>query len=196
MDEHVDVACAGRGRRGDIHPTRPVRRRVRSGSGQGCRRWSSGRRSPGTPRFDRPCGGRPWPPRETRRRRIRRRRMRRVAGRRMSSSRAGSAAGSGKRGGDIIRASTLSASAPSSCGGSRKVTCESGWSPLRKKGKSLNVVPVQVGQEDAPLERPSFEEGRDLAEPGARVEQEGGHGRARGRVSSSSESATHDVWPP
>ena len=31
------------------------------------------------------------------------------------------------------------------------------------------------------FERPPFQEGRDLTEPGARVEQEGGHGRARGR---------------
>ena len=42
----------------------------------------------------------------------------------------------------------------------------------------LNVIPVQVGQENAPLERSSFEKGRDLAQPGARVEQKSGHGRA------------------
>ena len=47
-----------------------------------------------------------------------------------------------------------------------------------EEGQPLNVVPVQMGQEDAPLERPPFEKGRDLAQPGARIEQEGGHGRA------------------
>ncbi len=45
----------------------------------------------------------------------------------------------------------------------------------------LNVVPVQVGQEDAAFERLPFQQGRDLSEPGAGVEQQRGLGRARGR---------------
>ncbi len=87
----------------------------------------------------------------------------------------------GKRGGDIMRASTLSASAPSSCGGKPQGDLRVGVVATLEEGQPLNVVPVQMGQEDAPFEGPPVEQRRDPSEPGARVEQERGHGRARRR---------------
>ena len=78
----------------------------------------------------------------------------------------------GKSGGDIIRASTLSASAPSSCGGRRSVTCGVGVVAALEERQTLNVVPVQVGQEDGAGERPLVEQGRNPADAGSRIEQE------------------------
>ena len=80
----------------------------------------------------------------------------------------------GKKGGDIIRASTLSASAPSLLAGRSSVTRASARSPLREERQPLDVVPVQVGQQHGAAERFVAEELGHPPQARAGVEEQRG----------------------
>ena len=155
---------------------RCLRARVRapSGSGRGCRRrdeWPSLTRKPdGVPAL---VGDIEGADAEA----LGRRRCRRERGR--TASRRGARDGAiGKKGGDIMRASSASASVvarpgPAGAGVTARVLAITAG----EEGQPLHVVPVQVGQEDGAPERAVTEELGQAPQARAGVEEQRGRRR-------------------
>ena len=169
VDQQVDVARQLERRLVVLADALGARARAPSGSGRGCRRWTSGRRSPGSRRCGRPCGERrsattvkpsaskvaagdqSEPPvaaelrgrdgEERRRHHPRQQRFRRRC--RLSSA------------------------------GRSNVTCASWRSPLAKKGRPWTWSQCRWVSRTVPAERTVTEELRQASQTGARIEEEG-----------------------
>ena len=99
----------------------------------------------------------------------------------------------GKKGGDIIRRKSVSASGCPASAGSSSVTAGIGTVAAAKEGNALHVVPVQMGQQDRAPERFVAEQLGQSPEARTGVEQQGGTAAVPARRR---DSATQEVWPP
>ncbi len=95
----------------------------------------------------------------------------------------------GKWGGDIARARTETASAPSACSGTSRSDPGSLAVAGREEGQALKMIPMQVSEQDGAAECAAEQgAGRPDAGPGVEVNT--------GSSAPSWLTATHEVWPP
>ena len=99
----------------------------------------------------------------------------------------------GKNGGDIMRASNVSASVSSPWSGSNRSTSRVVAIAGPEEGQALHMVPVQVAQQDGAAERRVAEQSGEASQAGAGIEQERRPARP---PPSSCDSATQEVCPP